>query len=151
MKACVASSANNRASSKGNGEIPERRRWLGGVGGGKWQGRGAWVDTRGVGIWDLTTNKSGFPTGMCRSDLPPPEAGGSLKSHLPILWLRAKEVVLQKLKWFCRIIQWATVGKDAHGVGPTNAPENCRSVLRCLYFIRKSKDGQEVIYESEKM
>lgn len=36
-----------------------------------------------------------------------------------LLWLGAKEVVLQKLKRLCHMIQWAIVGKGARGVEHT--------------------------------
>lgn len=83
------------------------------------------TDMRGAGIWESTASKSGCPRGICHSDLPLPEAGGSLKSHLLSLRLGAKEVVLQRLKWLCHMIQWAIVGKGAQGLEHTIAWENC--------------------------
>lgn len=114
-------------------------------------GRGG-EDVWGAGRWEPTGNKSGCPWGMCHSDLPLPEAGGSLRSHLPFLWLGAKKVVLEKLKRLCHMIQWAIVGKGAQGVehtitwGKLQPGRVC--VEMCVYCICERKGGREVIYES---
>lgn len=63
---------------------------------------------------NLQLHTSGCQWNICHSDLPLEggrETGGSLKSHLPFLWLRAIEVVLEKLKRLCHMIQWAIIGK----------------------------------------
>lgn len=101
-----------------------------------------------AGVWESAARESGCPWGIGHSDLPLPQAGGSLRSHLPFLWLGAKEVVLQRLKRLCHMIQWAIVGKGAQGAEhtiKTAAGEVCAH--RCVHCVRESRGGREVVHE----
>lgn len=86
--------------------------------------------------------------GICHSDLPLPWAGGPLKSRLRLPGLRAKEVVLQRLKWLRRLIRWAIVEKGCSGSGThyrRRKLQRGKGLRGCVYCTHEWKGGRKVI------
>lgn len=109
-KACAASGANNRAS------LLMWRRWN--IRAWKTARRG----DRCAGSGESGACKSGHPRGY--TPFRPSSPWSFLKSHLPALWLGAKEVVLQRLKRLRHMIQWDHCGERCSGSGTRH--RNCR-------------------------
>lgn len=70
------------------------------------------------GMWEMTANKSGRLRLVPHSEAATPELDG-LPRVISLFFfhqLRAKEVVLSRLKWLRHVTHWATVGKGAQGL-----------------------------------
>lgn len=95
------------------------------------RGYGKWQPIK-MAVWGM------YAIQICFS----PELEGLLRViSLFFHWLGAKEVVLQRLKWPCHMIQWAIVRKGAQGLEHTIPWENCcRETVHwdvCIVYMNK--------------